>query len=312
MSLIINITVPDGIVFAADSRQSYINQKNVTRIGSETAEKIMLINDKMCIGMAGLAFLENNGVMKSLNRIVDEFLNEMNEDIEQEIEKNNLSGIAKMIHFYFNTIWKEQQKSIETRFELDLKKQNCTNIEISRNLTQSTFKFIDKSGFEQNVSNFINPINLIFAGINKDSSYETYGIDVPGDFKPLPLISSKDKSKEYGISWIGQTDVVARIILGWDPRISTLPFINEQLQLGKSNEINNQLLNLTYNINWGMMSLQDAIDFSRLMIETTSAIQKFSDGTKSDPGDVPGVGGPIDILVLKPTGTIWINRKEIH
>jgi len=41
------------------------------------------------------------------------------------------------------------------------------------------------------------------------------------------------------------------------------------------------------------MTLQDAIDFCTLMIQTTSAIQRFSDGIIANPGDMPGVGGPV-------------------
>ena len=37
MSLAINATTSSGIVLAADSRQSYRNQKGMARIGSDTA-----------------------------------------------------------------------------------------------------------------------------------------------------------------------------------------------------------------------------------------------------------------------------------
>jgi hypothetical protein len=59
------------------------------------------------------------------------------------------------------------------------------------------------------------------------------------------------------------------------------------------------------------MPLQDAIDFTVLVIQTTSAIQRFSDGIQADPGDIPGVGGPIDVLVLTPDGPKWIKQKEL-
>ena len=60
------------------------------------------------------------------------------------------------------------------------------------------------------------------------------------------------------------------------------------------------------------MTLQDGIDFSKLIINTTSAIQRFSDGVVGDPGDVPGVGGPVDIAIItKDDGFKWIRRKEL-
>ena len=60
------------------------------------------------------------------------------------------------------------------------------------------------------------------------------------------------------------------------------------------------------------MTLQDGIDFCTLMIQTTSAMQRFSDGINADPGDMPGVGGPIDVAVITPdSGFMWINKKKL-
>jgi hypothetical protein len=48
------------------------------------------------------------------------------------------------------------------------------------------------------------------------------------------------------------------------------------------------------------------------MIETTSAIQRFSDGIKANPGDLPGVGGPVEILTITPEeGFKWVRKKKI-
>jgi hypothetical protein len=40
MSLAINTTTPEGIVLAADSRQSYRNRKGMARIGSDNVSKL--------------------------------------------------------------------------------------------------------------------------------------------------------------------------------------------------------------------------------------------------------------------------------
>jgi hypothetical protein len=63
-------------------------------------------------------------------------------------------------------------------------------------------------------------------------------------------------------------------------------------------EIRKQLGGLQYAIQCGTMTLQDAIDFCTLMVQTTSAIQRFSDGIIANPGDMPGVGGPVDAAVI--------------
>lgn len=57
-------------------------------------------------------------------------------------------------------------------------------------------------------------------------------------------------------------------------------------------------------ISWGLFSLQDAIDFSRFGIRTTIDAQRFLSTEKT-------VGGPIDILVIRPDGAQWISQKVL-
>lgn len=55
-----------------------------------------------------------------------------------------------------------------------------------------------------------------------------------------------------------------------------------------------------------IFSLQDAIDYSKFLIRTTSDYQRFS-------GNLPTVGGEIDIaLVMVRSGFQWINQKPLY
>lgn len=57
---------------------------------------------------------------------------------------------------------------------------------------------------------------------------------------------------------------------------------------------------------WEFFTLQDGIDFATYAIKTTIDTMRFQSVPKT-------VGGPIDILVVKPDeGTKWIARKELH
>jgi len=61
------------------------------------------------------------------------------------------------------------------------------------------------------------------------------------------------------------------------------------------------------------MTIQDAIDFAVGMIQVTTTIQKFTAGIAMQLGDVAGVGGPIDVAVVRPQSIVsWISRKELH
>lgn len=52
-------------------------------------------------------------------------------------------------------------------------------------------------------------------------------------------------------------------------------------------------------------TLQDAIDFAVYGIETTKNTMRFQMRIKS-------VGGPIDVLVIKPQEAFWVQKKELH
>jgi hypothetical protein len=117
---------------------------------------------------------------------------------------------------------------------------------------------------------------------------------------------------EYGANWLGQTDVISRLILGFDTRIGDLPVMQSISTRYPPDELRCQLGQLEYSIQWGTMTIQDAIDFCVLGIEITTAIQRFSDGIMGDPGDIPGVGGHIDIAAITPQeGFKWISKKEL-
>ena len=153
-------------------------------------------------------------------------------------------------------------------------------------------------------------IGLMIAGYNKDGTHQVYVCQIPGE-KKMKKDSTK-KGKEYGSNWIGQMDVVQRIVLGFDGRIRGIKFFQEALKKYGEEEINKQLRNLEYSINYGTLTLQDAIDFCTLIIQTTSALQRFSDGIVADPGDMPGVGGAVDVAVITPDkGFVWVSKKNL-
>lgn len=302
MTLIINTTTPEGIVIASDSRQSYRNRKGISRVGSDTAKKLFKINNRIGVAISGVAFILRNGILKNVSTVIDDFIeSEENDDLSVE-------ETAKSLYDEFKEAYniEEQFKNLETKIQQDLQKQGCTETIFKQNKNVLTFTFIDSKGVKQNGNAKLDQINFLVAGFNKDKSHEVYICYLPGDIKKSR--TSKVKGKEYGASWLGQTDLVSRIILGYDPRIGNLPTIRKM----KDDKLIQELNNLEYSIQWGTMTLQDGVDFSDLMIKTTSALQRFSDGIRGEPGDMPGVGGDVDIAVItKKNGFKWINKKSI-
>jgi len=104
--------------------------------------------------------------------------------------------------------------------------------------------------------------------------------------------------------------VAGRIFNGYDGRILNLPLLQAAHQSGTAVPA---LAQMTYVVNWNSMSLQDAIDFVTGLIQITITIQRFADGIVMQPGGVPGVGGPIDVAVIRPDGeATWVARKTLH
>ena len=58
-------------------------------------------------------------------------------------------------------------------------------------------------------------------------------------------------------------------------------------------------------IPWNFFTLQDAVDFAIYAIRTTIDTMRFQVRPKT-------VGGPIDILVLRPNEGYWVKKKTLH
>lgn len=151
-------------------------------------------------------------------------------------------------------------------------------------------------------------INFVVAGYNSDSqSGELFSIEVPSAAAPAAAVRSTNNPGPW---WIGQIDVVARIINGYDPRTLNLPFVQAANQNADAKA---QLDGLSYAIYYTAMTIQDAIDFVVGMIQITITTQRFTAGIMTQQGAVAGVGGPIDVAVVQPGREInWIARKELH
>ena len=93
-----------------------------------------------------------------------------------------------------------------------------------------------------------------------------------------------------GLVWGGETDILARLI-------QPLAELDQNGQIAKPAP--------HYPIPWNFFTLQDAIDFATFALRATIDAIRFQPRAKT-------VGGPIDVLVITPTTSKWIQRKELH
>lgn len=309
MSLAISTTTPEGIILAAESRQSFRNGKGMARIGSDTASKVFQISPDVGVAVTGVAFLPENEVLKSIGYFIEQF----KEQNYKELKVWNVEEAANQLSAFLEKRYdhKIPEKQIKEQVSLQIKQKGFRGLEFKPwNGPVLEFTFLDKEGKLGSGAAAIDTITFIVAGFDKDKKQKVFIVNVPGQVQ-----SKRDggvKGKEFGADWIGQTDVVSRIVLGFDPRIDNLPFVRENFQKNKDETIH-QLRGLEYVIQWGTMTLQDGVDFSTLIIKTTEAMQRFSDGIAMNPGDMPGVGGEIDIaLITAKDGFSWLKQKEIE
>jgi hypothetical protein len=115
-----------------------------------------------------------------------------------------------------------------------------------------------------------------------------YGVSIAQ--KVFNRSNHNGESLIYGATWKGQTDVLTRLFSTLQAKATDESWIDLP----------------TINFPWTLFTLQDAIDFAKYAIRTTIDTMNFQQVEKT-------VGGPIDILVLRPNeAPLWINKKELH
>lgn len=132
-----------------------------------------------------------------------------------------------------------------------------------------------------------NPIpntTFIVAGYDPDTvNQRVYSISVGrGELTPLDTSVS-------GVTWGGEIDVFQRLIY----------------PVGIKNNEGGYSDIPSYSVGYNFFTLQDAIDFAEYAIDVTIKTMAFQERVKT-------VGGPIDILVIKPENSFWVKRKELH
>src|SRR5208337_2549436 len=260
MTLCVCVTTSEGIVIAADSRQTYINKAKMPRVGSDYGQKVFQLNYRVGAATCGWAFLKG----KNISGWVNDFRTK-NKDTLFDM---SVSEIAQKLVEFFETIYNEH---------------------IAAKL-------------DPTVQEGQRALSFYVAGYDKNASLgQVYDCAIPGGHvTKLPLDTNNPNA-----NWNGQSEMVTRLILGADPEIKKLK--------GFTKELETELVKLELATNFQMMTIQDAIDYAIFLIRTTVDAQRFSDGIALHPGDIPGVGGAIDVAVLRPqTGFEWVQLKKIR
>lgn len=89
----------------------------------------------------------------------------------------------------------------------------------------------------------------------------------------------------------------------WDGETYTLTRLIQNVAIKTTD---NNYLDLPFeDILWGYFTLQDAIDFARYAVETTIQTMRFKNVVET-------VGGSVDILVITPDETKWLQKELLR
>jgi len=177
MSLAINTTTPEGLVLAADSRQSFRNRKGMARIGSDNASKLFQINERAGVIVTGLAFLSEDGVLKNISKFIDEFKNEV------DVHNLAVKEIAEKLNYLFDKkySYRDQLKKLPEQIKNDLERKSCEVLEIEPEQYFVKYRFKDPDGQVKEGVAGVDRIDLLVAGYNKDGNHEVYICRIPGE-----------------------------------------------------------------------------------------------------------------------------------
>ena len=135
-----------------------------------------------------------------------------------------------------------------------------------------------------------------------DHQGQRYQVGIPG--RPAP----EKFADSVGISWGGQSELVARVMNGFDPAAieiakSELTLRNNQVQRLDSRWHDELALKLRPD----GLPLQSSVDLAVYLVTMTVAAQSFTYGR------IQGVGGPVDVATItQADGFQWVSRKQIE
>ena len=129
-----------------------------------------------------------------------------------------------------------------------------------------------------------------------DTHFIVAGYDVGDMGKQQLLYKVKVKSKEIkqidtsaqGASWDGETFTLTRLVQNVAVKMNDGKYIDLPFE----------------DILWGYFTLQDAIDFARYAVETTIQTMRFKNVVET-------VRGKVDILVITPEETRWLQKEPL-
>lgn len=149
------------------------------------------------------------------------------------------------------------------------------------------------------------PMTFVVGGYDVGAAYgRVWLFEVPGDSKPA---EQQPGDTNFGMTWGGQLEIASRLVHGFDPAMDSI--LGQELNLNEKQikKLHSALKKrMEFPIPYSVLPLQDCVDLAVFLVRTTMVAQQLAIGVR-------GVGGPIDVAVIRRTGGLrYVQRKVIH
>ena len=267
MSLGIVFKGPEGIVLAADSRVTLMAQLGGQMLPAtfDNTTKLLRINRHDYVGVVtyGLGAL---GMGPVSPRTAHSYISEFEDSLGKK-KRFKLVEFAEKLSSFFMKQWENQKMP----------------------------------KIEDHVKGRGPDMVFLLGGYNADEPYgRVYEIGIPS--RPTP--KEWHPGNSFGPVWGGQQEFVGRLIHGFDPNLpglvqQNLKLTDEQVEKLKA-ELSKEIQK---KIPYPFLPLQDCVNLSVLLIQTTMQMQSFYVGLR-------GVGGEIDVATITKTGGFQPVREK--
>lgn len=273
MTIVISVKVNDGIVLAADSVTSFLENDGRVRKTYDYANKITNLVKVWPIGAMtyGSGGIGNSSIAT------------LSKDLRKQLDPST------------NT---------DSRFVLD--QRNYSVREVAEKALLFLSEEFDRVYSEPMQGYFLGyRVCGYSSGASLAESWEV-GIDPTGPFGPEPLYPDVNGSQSFGPRWAGEPEALDRLILGMSSRaLAAL----EHLGLDKdvaADTVSKLRGALYQQLDHPAMPIQDAIDLAKFLAESAAGFSRFSMRTAT-------VGGPIEVATItKHEGFRWVSRKHFY
>ncbi len=147
-------------------------------------------------------------------------------------------------------------------------------------------------------------LGFLVAGYDAAGAGRIVEVLLPSPAGVSPLIKHDVSTREDGVVFRGRTRYMRRMLEGYDTDA-----LAAQAKLPAKAKY--ELQRLGYIIG-DLVTTQDALDLATFIVRMTIDMERVTDGTYAQPGDIPVCGGAMQALLVSRSRSEWIAREPLR